>query len=124
MGTARGSTRVTGQVRARAAASDRTVANLMAWATTGAPSPSWLTRSDRSSAVNVPEYPWSASQFSSPHVAGSRSRWLIAPQPTTRVASRYDPPGTYSAGFATVVVSATDAIRDSGTTSVVVVACG
>jgi hypothetical protein len=30
MGTARGSTRVTGQARARAAASDRTVANLMA----------------------------------------------------------------------------------------------
>ena len=53
--TVPGWTAVTGQARARAAASDRTVANLIAWATTGAPSPSWLTRSDRSSAVSVPE---------------------------------------------------------------------
>jgi hypothetical protein len=55
IGTVPGWTAVTCQARARAAASDKTVANLIAWVTTGAPSPSWLTRRERSSAVSVPE---------------------------------------------------------------------
>src|SRR5699024_358605 len=73
--------------RIPAVAAESSVAKCIALRIASGPSACSLIRTTRSSLIEVPVRPWSASQLGSPQVAGSRSRRCTEPQFNAMVSS-------------------------------------